>query len=88
MPGLGSTLYWAAIVAWSGVMYQFVIKDFLTITVGLGRVIQTIDEFPFECRQVRHPKLEACEDLWIDDEKRVLYAACYGVESRMHWNPA
>jgi hypothetical protein len=88
MPSLGTSIYYALVVAWGAGFYQLYVKELLATTVGLGRVIQTIDEFPFECRRVQHPRLEACEDLWLDDEARVLYAACAGTESRLHWNPA
>ncbi|KAF1354291.1 calcium-dependent phosphotriesterase [Lizonia empirigonia] len=77
-----------AVVAWSAAIYQFLIKDILTVSLGLGRAIQTIDEFPFSCQRIEHPQLEACEDLWLDEADRTLYAACAGTKSRMAWNPA
>ncbi|KAJ4307399.1 hypothetical protein N0V94_009736, partial [Neodidymelliopsis sp. IMI 364377] len=88
MPAIGTLLYYSAIVAYSAVVYQFFIKDLLTVTVGLGRVIQSIDEFPYSCQRVEYPQLEACEDLWLDHETRTLYAACAGTKSRMAWSPA
>lgn len=88
MPSIGSLVYYSAVVAWSAAIYQFLIKDILTVSLGLGRAIQTIDEFPFSCRRIEHPQLEACEDLWLDEADRTLYAACAGTKSRMAWNPA
>ncbi|KAJ4359440.1 hypothetical protein N0V95_002187 [Ascochyta clinopodiicola] len=88
MPSAGSLLYYSAIVAWSAAVYQFLIKDILTVGLGLGRVIQSIDEFPYSCQRIEHPQLEACEDLWLDASDRTLYAACAGTKSRMAWNPA
>lgn len=88
MPSFAQLAYYAAVVAWSASLYQFFLKDFLAVTVGLGRDIQAIEKFPYECRKLVHEKLEACEDLWIDDEKRVLYAACAGTKGRMAWSPA
>jgi hypothetical protein len=85
MPSIAYIVYYAAVVAWGASLYQFFLKDFLAVTVGLGRVVQTIDEFPFECRRLVHERLEACEDLWIDEEKRVLYAACTGTEGKLAW---
>jgi hypothetical protein len=88
MPSIGTLLYYSVVAVWSASLYQFWLKDFLAVTVGLGRVIQKMDEFPYECRRIEHKQLEACEDLWLDEEERVLYAACAGTESRMAWNPA
>ncbi|KAH6629339.1 hypothetical protein C7974DRAFT_184833 [Boeremia exigua] len=87
MPSIGSLVYYSAVVAWSAAVYQFLVKDILTVTLGLGRVIQSIDEFPYSCQRIEHPHLEACEDLWLDDIERVLYAACAGTKSRMAWSP-
>lgn len=88
MPSVSSLVYYSAVVAWSAAIYQFLIKDILTVSLGIGRVIQTIDEFPYSCQRIENPQLEACEDLWLDDSERVLYAACAGTKSRMAWNPA
>ncbi|KAF9693356.1 hypothetical protein EKO04_008576 [Ascochyta lentis] len=88
MPSIGNLLYYSAVVAWSAAVYQFLVKDILTVGLGLGRVIQTIDEFPYSCQRIEHPQLEACEDLWLDGTDRTLYAACAGTKSRMAWNPA
>ncbi|KAF2639464.1 calcium-dependent phosphotriesterase [Massarina eburnea CBS 473.64] len=69
-------------------VYQLWLKEVLTVTVGVGRVIQNIDEFPYQCRRLEHKRLEACEDLWLDNEARVLYAACAGTMHRRHWSPS
>lgn len=53
----------------------------------IGRVLQAIEEFPYQCRRIQHEHLEACEDTWLDDEARVLYLACSGVLSRSQWSP-
>ena len=72
-----------------GVFYQLFLKDFLFTTVGVGRVIQPLADFPYTCRRVQSgEQLEGCEDLWLDEEARVLYAACSGTTSRQKWNPA
>lgn len=69
-------------------LYQLWLKDFLAVTVGVGRVIQKIEEFPYKCRRLEHKRLAACEDLWLDDDVRVLYAACTGTQHRLEWNQA
>ncbi|KAF2998807.1 hypothetical protein E8E13_001436 [Curvularia kusanoi] len=89
MPSAGQIVYYSAVVAWSAAIYQFLIKDLLSVSLGLGRVIQSIDEFPgYSCSRIQHPQLEACEDLWLDERDRTLYAACGGTQSRMAWNPS
>lgn len=76
------------LVALNAAFYQLWLKEFLDVTVGVGRVIRKIEEFPYECRRIEHPTLEACEDLWLDDDARVLYAACAGTQHRLGWNMA
>lgn len=88
MPSIGTSIYYALIVAWGAGFYQLVLKESLATTFGVGRVIQTIDEFPYTCRRVEHPRLEACEDIWLDNEGRTLYAGCSGTDGRLAWNQA
>lgn len=88
MPSAGTLIYYSAVVAGAASIYQFLIKELLTVSLGIGRVIQSIDEFPYSCRRIEHPQLEACEDLWLDAQERILYAACAGTKSRMAWSPA
>jgi len=70
-----------------GVIYQSKIENILFVVVGLGRVIQPIEDFPYDCRRIRHSSLESCEDLWLDDEGRSLYAACGDSLGRLSWAP-
>jgi len=89
MPSIAKTVYWALVVAWGASLYQIYLKDLFAITFGVGRVIQNIDDFPeFSCRRLVHPRLEACEDIWLDNEGRTLYAACAGTAARLAWNQA
>jgi len=76
-----------AVVLFS-ILYQSWLKETLFETIGLGRVIQSIDEFPYTCRRIRYERLEACEDLWLDDQERVLYLACARSPGRLNWNAA
>ena len=71
------------------VLYQWSLKDLIFVTFGIGRVMQSIEDFPYDCRRIRNSHLEGCEDMWLDDEARVLYAACSGSTSRgLYWNPS
>jgi hypothetical protein len=86
MPSIANTVYYAFVVAWGSATYQLVLKDLFTTTFGIGRVIQSIDEFPYTCRRIEHPRLEACEDIWLDNDERTLYAACAGTKGRLAWS--
>lgn len=88
MPSIGNAIYYALVVAWGASFYQFMLKDLFATTYGFGRVIQSIDDFPYACRRLEHERLEGCEDLWLDNKARVLYAACAGTESRLAWTPS
>ncbi|OBT60735.1 hypothetical protein VE03_09815 [Pseudogymnoascus sp. 23342-1-I1] len=72
-----------------GLFYQFFLKDILFIAIGKGRVVQPIEDFPYNCHKIYGPDniLESCEDLWLDDEGRTLYGACVDLTSRHEWSP-
>ena len=76
------------VVLSTGVLYQFVLRDFMTEFVGIGKQLQSLSEFPYNCRRIYHPKLEACEDAWIDEKTRTLYTACSSSADRVKWTPA
>jgi hypothetical protein len=89
MPSFAQYAYYGAVIAWGASLYQFLLKDLMAVTMGIGRHVQSINEFPaFECRRLVHERLEACEDLWIDEETRVMYAACAGTQGRLGWSAA
>jgi hypothetical protein len=89
MPSIAATVYYALVVAWGASLYQLYLKDLFAVTFGVGRVIQSIDEFPnYNCRRLVHPRLEGCEDLWLDNHERTLYATCAGTAGRLAWNQA
>ncbi|KAL8747286.1 MAG: hypothetical protein Q9190_000830 [Brigantiaea leucoxantha] len=69
------------------VIYQYYLKEVLIVSLGYGRPIQSLREFPYTCRAVRHPDLEGCEDMWLDDKDRALYAACSNSYSHSQWYP-
>lgn len=69
-----------------GVFYQWYLRNLLFVSLGIYRSLQSIDDFPYTCRRLNHERLEGCEDLWLDDSERVLYAACSGSIARSQWN--
>jgi hypothetical protein len=70
-----------------GIIYQAVLKDIIFVTIGFGRYVQPIEDFPYVCRRIHHKLLESCEDLWLDDKARNLYAACSDSIGRGGWSP-
>lgn len=78
----------AIFVALAAAFYQFWLGHFLFTVLGVGRAVEPIENFPFTCRRLVHKQLEACEDIWLDEEGRVLYAACAGSTARGQWNQA
>jgi hypothetical protein len=70
-------------------VFQFFLKDLLFTSFGIGRTIQPIEDFPYTCRKIYGSEniLQSCEDLWLDDEGRTLFAACVDLKSRHEWSP-
>ncbi len=85
--GKKTIIFGASAVLWLAVLYQWVLKDILFITLGVGRTHQTLEEFPFNCRRMHSPLLESCEDMVLDAEGRTLFAACSSISSRRGWSP-
>ncbi|EHY53738.1 hypothetical protein ABEF92_006292 [Exophiala dermatitidis] len=72
----------------AALLYQFALKDYLFATVGLGRTIQHVSEFPYECHRIHgDPNIQACEDMWLDEESRTLFLACSDPMARKEWMP-
>ena len=81
------TVFFSLLAILCGIFYQMILKDLLFVTFGVGRTYQRIEEFPYDCRRLRHPLLESCEDLVLDSEGRTLYAACSTSLGRKSWSP-
>jgi hypothetical protein len=76
------------IVAVLGYVYYAYLHSTAAMVLGWNRTTYAISHFPYDCHRIYHPELEACEDFWLDDETRTLYAACASPESRAGWTPA
>ena len=63
-------------------------RDFFFLSLGLYRGLQPIEDFQYTCSPIRHEALEGCEDIWLDEEGRALYAACGSSYSRTQWCPS
>ncbi|KAF5859926.1 hypothetical protein ETB97_002185 [Aspergillus alliaceus] len=70
-------------------LYKVYIHDAGELFQGVKRIIQPLEDFPeYQCRRMRHPLLESCEDIWFDPSGRKLYAACAHPLAREAWCPA
>ncbi|KAJ5817655.1 hypothetical protein N7447_007663 [Penicillium robsamsonii] len=78
---------WALIALASGVLYNAYVHNIIFLTIGVGRNIQSIDEFLWTCTRLQHPLLEGYEDMWLDEQGRKLYAACSSIDTRQGWSP-
>ena len=59
----------------------------LHVLIGWNRHMQPVEDFPYECRRIEDPRLQACEDMWLSEESRVLYLACSDPVARSQWLP-
>ncbi|KAK3704344.1 hypothetical protein LTR37_013897 [Vermiconidia calcicola] len=69
------------------VLWPIFLRDIIIITNGLGRTVQPISDFPYQCRRISGPGLQACEDMWLSERTRQLFLACSDSASRKHWLP-
>lgn len=81
-------LPWAIAALISAIAYRIYLHDTFALIFGFGRVIQPIEDFPWDCNSIKHPLLEGCEDIWLDYNNRKLYGACTSLNSRTGWNPS
>ncbi|KIW18514.1 hypothetical protein PV08_02802 [Exophiala spinifera] len=76
------------VLALGAVLYQFFVKDVLFRTIGLGRTVLPVSSFPYQCRRILgDPNIQACEDMWLDENSRTLYLACSDPAARREWMP-
>lgn len=80
-------IIFGAIALASAYFWQVFLHDFVFYTLGVGREYNRIEDYPYSCKQIRHPLLESCEDLALDEETRTLYAACSTSLGRKGWSP-
>lgn len=80
-------LLWAIIILAFSIFYTNYLHNIIFLIIGIGRQIQPLSDFPWTCARIHDPRLETCEDMWLDHKGRILYAACSTTESRQGWNP-
>lgn len=86
MAGLPLKLGLSAVVLLA-VAFQF-LKEPLSVAFGWGMHMQHLEEFPYECRRIEDPRLQACEDMWLSESTRVLYLGCSDPVARAQWLPS
>ncbi|KAF5019499.1 hypothetical protein F66182_8506 [Fusarium sp. NRRL 66182] len=69
------------------VLFQVFLKDGVWLLFGIGRVMQPLSDFPYTCRKITDPRMEACEDMWLSEATRQLFLACSDPLARPHWTP-
>jgi hypothetical protein len=71
------------------VAYQFIFKTIIFHTLGYGRKVSSIKDFPdVRCEKITELGLEGCEDMWLHEPTGALYMACSDSQSRTQWLPA
>lgn len=71
-----------------GIVFQIWLRPLLFVTFGIGREMQPISDFSsYQCRRIKDPRLQACEDMWLSESTRQLFLACSDPMSRVQWVP-
>ncbi|EAW20264.1 uncharacterized protein NFIA_098980 [Aspergillus fischeri NRRL 181] len=82
------TIFIALLAIAIGLYKVHIHLDAANLFPKVGRAIQRLDDFPdYQCRRMRHPLLESCEDVWLDSGRRRVYAACANPMVRVAWSP-
>lgn len=68
-------------------LYQAIISDLVFVVLGVGRTIDSINSFPYQCYRIEDPRIQACEDMWLSDATRQLFLACSEPLARSQWMP-
>lgn len=76
-----------ALGALSALLWPVILRDIVVVNFGLGRQLQPITDFPYQCRKISGPGLQACEDMWLSESTRHLFLACSNSLSRKEWMP-
>ena len=78
----------STLVVLGAAFYQFVLRDLLFVTVGIGRTVLPVSDFPYKCHRILgDPNIQACEDMWLEEKSRTLFLACSEPEARRDWMP-
>ncbi|EWZ28573.1 uncharacterized protein FOBCDRAFT_251674 [Fusarium oxysporum Fo47] len=70
------------------VLFQIFLQETIWLFLGVGRVMQPLADFPYTCRKIVDPRMEACEDMWLSQSTRQMFLACSDPIARKHWMPS
>ena len=80
-----------AVVVGLAIVLQFLplrnIFSLVRLGFAIGKNIQPVTDFPYQCRRLEDPRLQACEDMWLSQTTRQLYLACSDPLGRKQWFP-
>lgn len=78
----------AVLFGLGGILWQLFLRDALVHGLGVGREMQPVSDFPYKCHRISgDPNIQACEDMWLDQNSRTLYLACSESLARKAWMP-
>lgn len=77
----------ALVALFSSLPITWRVARLVQLGFGIGKVIQPISDFPYQCRRLHDPRLQACEDLWLSEATRQIFIACSESKSRQNWAP-
>ena len=70
------------------VTWPTIVNDIVVVNKGYWRgPIQPLSDFPYTCRRLSGPGLQACEDMWLSESTRQLFMACSTSLGRKEWMP-
>ncbi|CAG1981710.1 unnamed protein product [Fusarium graminearum] len=76
-----------SVVVILAVLFQVYLKEAVWLGLGIGKVMQPISDFPYTCRKIVDPRMEACEDMWLSQSTRQLFLVCSDPIARDAWFP-
>ncbi|PTD06831.1 hypothetical protein FCULG_00006500, partial [Fusarium culmorum] len=76
-----------SVVVVLSVLFQVYLKEAVWLGLGIGKVMQPISDFPYTCRKIVDPRMEACEDMWLSHSTRQLFLVCSDPIARDAWFP-
>jgi hypothetical protein len=77
----------AGLALLSALLWPVILRDIIVISGGFGRKLQPLSDFPYQCRRISGPCLQACEDMWLSERTRQLFLACSTSLGRKEWMP-
>ena len=69
-------------------IYQLELHRSIAYFMGIGHKFEPLSTCPnYKCRRIEHPRMRACEDMWLSEATRQLFLACSDPLTRNEWMP-